>query len=700
MSRPGLPSLRTLLPSDGWALATTALLLAAGLTVAATFRDHGSTWDERVQQELGRDVVAWFASGGSDLRALSGGSAGDLQLYGGIFEATAELAAAALPFDPFETRHLVNALVALLGVAGTAVLARRLGGHRAAFFGAALLLTTPPWWGHGFANSKDVPFAAAYPWVLLALLRASDELPRPRLRRLAAAGAALGAGLAVRPGGLILLLPIAAGIFGVRLLPALRGDTSPGRPRIAIAAAGRLAAVAGLGWLGMLAFWPYGLRNPISGPVAAVAAARNFHWSGLVRFAGRWVLSTDLPRSYAPTWFLATLPESWLAIAVAAAVAAIVALRRDRIRPALEAAWLDPALVAAAGFGPIVVAAVMRPVLYDGVRHLLFALPALAAFGAWALWAAVDRLPRLGGRAALAVTGGLAALAVSDAVRLHPYQYLYFNRAFAGGLAGASGDYELDYWGATGREAMSWVVKNVAPRGSGPLSVATTADPSVASHWVERDAGIRSRFAFAFDGPPDLRLATTRWFAHRATGRVLHVVERMGVPLLYVVETAPEGGPLVLEGGDLAVALSPAAGWSGVAKIQPGDERATYALRRAGGAPALAMVRVLTPRQGRVPNLDQLRAEVAGLAAEFLGERTDAIEPQPVVGPYASGWVVGSEAGAPAGSPFAAVAAARVGGAALVLVARYASGPEGSSRELLEWMRGARLADPADRRRP
>lgn len=702
VSRLGIARWRSAPAAQRWVLATAALLSLAAVTVAATFADYGSTWDERVQSELGRDVVAWFATGGSDSRALSGGSAGDLHLYGGAFEAVAELAAAALPFDPVETRHLVNALVALLGVAGTAVLARRLGGARAGFFGAALLLSTPFWWGHGFANSKDVPFAAAYPWLLAALFRACDELPRPRVRWLVAAGAALGAALAVRPGGLILLLPLAAGTVAVRLLPALLRIPSPSRPGVAVVAAGRLATIAGLGWAGMLALWPYGLCNPISGPAAAVAAARRFHWGGLVRFAGRWVPATDLPRSYAPTWFLSTLPETWFAIALTAAVAAAIAWRRDGIRPALEAGWLDPALVALAGVGPIVAAAVMRPVLYDGVRHLLFSVPALAALAGWGLSAALDRLPRRVGYAACAVTAGLAALAVTDAIRLHPYQYVYFNRLVAGGLAGASRDLELDYWGATGRETAVWIAKNVAPR-VGPISVATTADPFVAYHWIEGDADARARFVFQLAAPgppPDLRLATTRWFEHRATGRALHVVERMGVPLAYVIDTAPEVGVLVLEAGDAAVALSPAAGWSGTPRIDAGADHAFYTLDRTRGAPAQAEVRVLTWQNGGVPSLEQLRGEVAGLAADLLGARPDAIEPQPVVGPAASGWVVTTGAGAPPDVPFGAVAAARVGDAAIVVVARYAGDAQGSSRELLEWIRGARLAGVAERRHP
>ena len=37
-------------------------------------------------------------------------------------------------------------------------------------------------------------------------------------------------------------------------------------------------------------------------------------------------------------------------------------------------------------------------------------------------------------------------------VELHPYEYIYYN-AFAGGVAGAAGRYDLDYWGLSLAEA-------------------------------------------------------------------------------------------------------------------------------------------------------------------------------------------------------------------------------------------------------
>lgn len=685
------------LPVDGWGRGTLALLALALVTVLATFSDYGSTWDERFQAELGRDVVEWFATGGADPRAVGGGSAGNLHLYGGLFEAAAELAGRALPFHPFESRHLLNALVGLAGLLGVVQLARRLGGWRAAFFAGLLLATTPPWWGHAFSNSKDIPFAAAYPWFLLALLRAGDDLPRPGLRRVLAAGAALGAGLAVRPGGLVVLVPLAAGIVGARVLPVARA--AAGQRLGALASAGaRLVAVLGIGWVGMLAFWPYGILHPVQGTALAVEAARTFRWEGLVRYAGGWHLSTDLPRGYAPTWFLATLPESWIAVLAASLLAGAFAWRRGRRGPLLEGRWLDPALVAVAALGPILAAVVARPVLYDGVRHLLFVLPALAALAGWGLSAAVAALPRRVGRGAVAATAALAALAVADAVRLHPYQYLYFNRLVAGGMRQASRDFELDYWGATGREAMEWVAANVPPRRR-PITVETTADPTVASLWVPPVA--RDAFEFEPPGPPDLRLATTRWLQNRSTGRVLHVVARMGVPLLYVIESLPGGGPLVLEGGDRAVALPDGAGWAGVPWVERGGTGAVFVIDRVFGPPGQVEARLTTPRSGSVKGLEELRAEVLDLGRTLPGLAEATAAPMPVAGPDAKGWVLASgEAGPRDGAPSVAVAAARVGDSAVVMVARVYGEPGGAGPLVTEWIRGARPAVGAERRPP
>ncbi|GAG07352.1 unnamed protein product [marine sediment metagenome] len=43
---------------------------------------------------------------------------------------------------------------------------------------------------------------------------------------------------------------------------------------------------------------------------------------------------------------------------------------------------------------------------------------------------------------------------------MFPYQYVYFNE-FVGGTKGAANKYEVDYWGASYKEVVSWLNNNI-----------------------------------------------------------------------------------------------------------------------------------------------------------------------------------------------------------------------------------------------
>ncbi|HET7012055.1 MAG TPA: hypothetical protein VFI11_14865, partial [Anaerolineales bacterium] len=99
--------------------------------------------------------------------------------------------------------------------------------------------------------------------------------------------------------------------------------------------------------------------------------------------------------------------------------------------------------------------------IYNGFRHVLFALPPLflvAGFGAWKL-IGLFRAPIF--RAGLAVACLLPG--ILGIIRLHPYEYVYFNE-LVGGTHGAEGRFDLDYWCTSFREAVS-VLNGVANAG-------------------------------------------------------------------------------------------------------------------------------------------------------------------------------------------------------------------------------------------
>src|SRR5512132_3377102 len=157
MRPPGPPEGRG--RARAWDACSAVLLVVLLALVATTFLDYGITADEGVQQRYGRRIVRWYATLGHDRAATE---ANNLFLYGGAFELVVQAAEAFSPLGVYDTRHLVNALFGVAGIAGAWGLGRLLGGPPAGFLSALFLALTPGYYGHCFANPKDIPFAALY----------------------------------------------------------------------------------------------------------------------------------------------------------------------------------------------------------------------------------------------------------------------------------------------------------------------------------------------------------------------------------------------------------------------------------------------------------------------------------------------------------------------------------------------------------
>ena len=122
--------------------------------------------------------------------------------------------------------------------------------------------------------------------------------------------------------------------------------------------------------------------------------------------------------------------------------------------------------MALAALLPLALTIVLRPAMYNGIRHFLFVLPPLAVLGGIAGVFVLDviaRWSRLAAAAAvLILLTGLAAPVIRMA-RLHPYEYAHFN-ALAGGMRDAQKLYMLDYWGLALKQASQALLAKLAER--------------------------------------------------------------------------------------------------------------------------------------------------------------------------------------------------------------------------------------------
>jgi Dolichyl-phosphate-mannose-protein mannosyltransferase len=429
-------------------LAAIVVLIAVAAIAALTFRDYGLGWDDYTHAEYGDLLLSLYGSGFRDTRALS---FVNLYMYGGGFDMLAALLAKVSPFALFETRRLAGAAVGLIGLFIVWRVARRVGGSKAGLFALVLLCVSPLYYGHMYMNVKDAPFAVAMALLLLGLVRAFEEYPRPTPATVAIFAIGLGLSVGTRVIGGISALYVAASLVlvcGIEM-----------RKMGARAAALRLgnfiiALIPGLvlAYCVMALAWPWSVTAPLN-PFRATEYFSHFFekpWKEM--FDGVAILVPDMPRSYVPTLFALKEPEIVVLLTVAGTAGALIAaMRRDLPLP--QRATL--LLIALAVVLPVALTVIARPAMYNGIRHFVFIMPPVAVLGglagAW-LW---QRLAWFG-RPALAAGALLATAAVAspvvEMVRLHPYQYTHFNH-LGGGVKAADDHYMLDYWGLAFKQA-------------------------------------------------------------------------------------------------------------------------------------------------------------------------------------------------------------------------------------------------------
>lgn len=411
-------------PERRWRAA--AWTIAAGLLPLMLWlsRDFGVTWDEIHRQANGERI--WLLYQGIVREPVTPAE----HLYGGLFDVLAVALQPRLPLDLYDTRHLLNAFFGWLGVVGCGLVAARAGGARAAALAMLLLAALPPYFGHAMNNPKDAPFAAMAALVLAAIAWLPDRYPFLGSRQVIALGIAIGLTLAVRPGGL-LFLPYAA-LWVLSLLWIAR-ERHVGRIAVTGAA---LIVVLLLASIVPMPVWPYLWERPFVGILEAVEGVSHYEWHGTVLFNGRDVPSTAVPWTYVPLWLVVTTPPVVLAGAAGSLVAMTSAGIRRRIVLGLWFAVVFPAAYVIA----------RNSTLYDGIRHLLFILPPLAALAALG-WDTVLRRTRLPARAGVTL---LLVLGLIEPIRYqvlnHPHQAVYF-QPLAGGPQAAFSRFELDYWG-------------------------------------------------------------------------------------------------------------------------------------------------------------------------------------------------------------------------------------------------------------
>lgn len=315
----------------------------------------------------------------------------------------------------YAVRHLGVAVIGMLGVGATAALVRIvLGSWRWAVVGAAALLATPLWSGQSMFNIKDVPVATGYTLTTLGLALLSRP-PSGRFAHRVGVVCVLVVGIVLavgtRPGiwvglvGGILVWATAMVLTRQRLLGRLVGQ---------LVELGLGVAVAGVV---LLAVYPRAFSHPVTALVEAATASSDYG-----NRAGVWW--------YLPGHLFTGMPTLLLlAVCLGTTIAAtrLLPLFRGRNRT-VDPTTIALAVIGAQAFGLPLIAVLKQSNLYNGLRQMLFATPAVIVLATVAIAAVVgwaqrrEGLPRRVASCVLAVA--LVAPAVGQ-LRLWPYDYAW-----------------------------------------------------------------------------------------------------------------------------------------------------------------------------------------------------------------------------------------------------------------------------------
>jgi hypothetical protein len=292
------------------------------------------------------------------------------------------------------------------------------------------------------------------------------------------------------------------------------------------------------------ALWPQ-LWGSVAGMFSAsVEWALKYPEVHYVLFEGTTYPSNALPRWYLPELLAIQLTLPAVILILGSLGVAVRVMRRR-----CEASWVT-ILLLVWFFVPFLAVVVLRVPIYNYFRHLLFITPPLFVLATLAMeWVRRRVRPQL----VQALLAGVIVLpGVVALVRLHPYEYGYFNE-LVGGVRGAYGQFISDYWCTSLREAMQYVNEYAPPSaeiavsgGSAETSLKGPEDNAIP--FARSDLSLRDATDMAVDQEfkPVLILGcgwTTIAQGFFPDAPIVWTVQREGVPLTIVKSLAtPQPG--------------------------------------------------------------------------------------------------------------------------------------------------------------
>jgi tetratricopeptide (TPR) repeat protein len=419
------------------------LLLAYMLILS---RYAGVNCDEVLHYNHSEAVYNYFASNGKDTAALNT-PVTHLQYYGQSYDNLTTFIIKAFGVDDiYGFRHIMSTIAGWLTIILAAIFAIWLTGYEAGIVVLLLFAVSPTFLGHSQNNLKDIPFALAYISGIFFTFRLLKPGSKNSISDVILLTLSIAFCISIRPGGLILIcfLFLFSGLYYAReFFRNGKGVLKAAGKKLLIFTLISLAAY----FLSVL-LWPFALQDPLRNPIVSYRVMMHYPDTFRQIFEGTAEWSDFMPWYYLPKSMAITIP--WL-VSAGFVMSALFLLFRKSERRILYWFLIATILI------PILIVIISRSNLYSSWRHFLFVYPGIVILSAITLADIYKSISARYRRITFIISFVLLTLHPLLFIIENPrYPYLYYNQS-VGGLKGAYGNYETDYYFVNHREASEWL---------------------------------------------------------------------------------------------------------------------------------------------------------------------------------------------------------------------------------------------------
>ncbi|WP_438422367.1 tetratricopeptide repeat protein [Aquimarina macrocephali] len=534
-----------------------------GYTMAFLSQDYGPLEDTKIHQDHGTRILNYF-KGIDEIATLSpindqgnyydvnkniDGEYHGMNGFGGFFDLLSNFLHQFFSFiGVYEFKNFLNSIFGFLLFLFCGLLGKELGGWKVGLFTLLFVVLTPVMFGYSMNNPKDIPAAAFYMFSLFHIVKLLKELPRISIKRSFLLILNISILINIRIIGLIVIGYVLLAVLLWWLLENYKSNFKKIIVKDTLLLAGKSVGVCVLAYLAVSIFWPYAQTNPIKVPFEMLFKTSEFRgFENLQIFEGNWQSSFNVPWYFAiKNLFIITMPlHAFIGFFL------IPLLYYKNTNKNI----LYISIVLFTTVFPMLLVIFGKPNSHDGSRQFMFSVLPIVVLSALS-WSRLIQLIKIK-NVKLAIYGILFLLLLQPLrfmIQYHPMQALYFS-PIIGGVGGAYGNYEIDYYGVAIKPALDWLEKNVGDKNNPPRVRMYYGSQTKVTYHLDKSPNLK--YALVKRDSPDwdysiVMLAEGKYnkdvkSANWSPENTVHEIEIDDAPICYIIKNPYKVGKHLLE---------------------------------------------------------------------------------------------------------------------------------------------------------